>query len=54
MVGLEWEGGGVQSAPILGHREEPLSGILNYQVGVRRLISCRAEGTAARPLRVVL
>lgn len=54
----DWRGkghlGGIQSASVLGHREEPLSGILNYQVGVRMLISCRAEGTAARPLRVVL
>lgn len=41
--------GGVQSAPFLGHRAEPLSRILNYQVGVRILINHRAEGCQALP-----
>lgn len=41
--------GGVQSAPFLGHRAEPLSRILNYQVGMRILINHRAEGCQALP-----
>lgn len=51
MTGLEGKGhrGGKQPAPFLGHRVEPLSGILDYQVGVRRLINYGSAGAAARP-----
>lgn len=41
--------GGVQSAPFLGHRAEPLSRTLNYQAGVRILMNHRAEGCQALP-----
>lgn len=46
--------GGVQLAPFLGHRAEPLSRILIYQMGVGMLINPRAEGCqAARPFWVL-
>lgn len=51
MTGLEGKGhrGGKQPAPFLGHRAEPLSGILDYQVGVRRLINYEVQAQRSGP-----